>query len=91
MTEAVRPKIRAAVARVLDLIEATPALDHCDMTEIFGRSIVSVALDLVDGDNVKAGKYLKEVAMPFLADMSEQLQSRGGKTEPEGAGDRRAH
>ncbi len=75
-------KVIEATRAVLDIFEAR-GLDHTDSFETCLRTLASIALDEMDGDNAGAALWLEDVVSPALEYMIAELRKMGGRTEPE--------
>lgn len=83
------PKLRRILERVLLLVTSTDRITTGEASIIYQRALSGVALEVADGDNVKAADILEREIVPQLLELATDMRRKGGRTEPFCANGRR--
>jgi hypothetical protein len=76
-----RPKIEQAVIETLKLTTSMDDIDIGDALEIYIRCLLSLALEVADGDHALAANWIDECLIPNIKHFRKHL-AKGGHTPP---------
>jgi hypothetical protein len=83
------PRLRKLLERVILVVTSDSRITTMEASIIYQRALAGVALECMDGDNVKAADLIESDIIPHLRALAADMRLKGGRSEPFAAGGRR--